>query len=391
MSSRWKTRKLGEIVKIDRSSVQASKIKSGTKYVGLEHITGEGQFVKVRRVQTGDLASSKFAFSDSHLLYGKLRPYLKKIACPNFSGICSTDILPILPTSVIDKKFLYYFLRQPQYIQLATVKATGVNLPRVSPQTLTEFLISFPPIEEQRRIAAILDKADEIRRKRQEAIALTDELLRSTFLEMFGNPVTNPMGWEIINLKKVIRDRPSNGIFKKNQEYGGKVPVIWVKELFSGYTIDCNSSRTLNPTDEEVRKFGLKKGDILFCRSSLKLEGVGYNNVFDKEDYSALFECHIIRISPDPSKINSIFLNYFLRLPASRKRLISMANTVTMSTISQDVVMRISVLLPPKRLQDEFESILRRVTSTQENLLVYSNQSNNLFNSLLQKAFKGEL
>jgi type I restriction enzyme S subunit len=280
----------------------------------------------------------------------------------------------------IDPKFAYYFLNT-------------LNLPNVGYSRHFRFLkrtfFPLPPLEEQRRIAAILDKADGVRRKRKEAIRLTEELLKSTFLEMFGDPVTNPKGWEIVKLGSLVVGQLNNGIFKKNHEYGGDTPVVWVKELFSGYTIDCSESRTLTPTDEEVKKFGLTKGDILFCRSSLNREGIGFNNVFDGMDFSALFECHIIRVSLNQRKVNSIFLNYLLRFPGLRKQIIAKANTVTMSTIGQSEIKKIEFYLPPKELQDKFEIFLRKIATNRTKL--ENKESENLFNSLLQRAFRGEL
>ncbi len=280
----------------------------------------------------------------------------------------------------IDPKFAYYFLNT-------------LNLPDVGYSRHFRFLkrtfFPLPPLEEQRRIAAILDKADGVRRKRKEAIRLTEELLKSTFLEMFGDPVTNPKGWEVVKLGSLVVGQLNNGIFKKNHEYGGDTPVVWVKELFSGYTIDCSESRTLTPTDEEVKKFGLTKGDILFCRSSLNREGIGFNNVFDGMDFSALFECHIIRVSLNQRKVNSIFLNYLLRFPGLRKQIIAKANTVTMSTIGQSEIKKIEFYLPPKELQDKFEIFLRKIATNRTKL--ENKESENLFNSLLQRAFRGEL
>jgi type I restriction enzyme S subunit len=386
---KWAIATLGEVAKIERKGIDASDIVPGTEFLGLEHIQIGGEIIGSQRLEYGDISSTKFRFTQAHVLYGKLRPYLAKIALPDFEGICSTDILPIAPGPNLDRKYLAYYLRQPSMVDLANSRSTGANLPRLSPKVLETFKIPLPPLEEQRRIAAILDKADGVRRKRKEAIRLTEELLRSTFLEMFGDPVTNPKGWEIVKLGSLVVGQLNNGIFKKNHEYGGDTPVVWVKELFSGYTIDCSESRTLTPTDEEVKKFGLTKGDILFCRSSLNREGIGFNNVFDGMDFSALFECHIIRVSLNQRKVNSIFLNYLLRFPGLRKQIIAKANTVTMSTIGQSEIKKIEFYLPPKELQDKFEIFLRKIATNRTKL--ENKESENLFNSLLQRAFRGEL
>ena len=293
----------------------------------------------------------------------------------------------LVPNEYVHSPYLYWCMRK--YASDIEALGSGTTFKEVSKGIVERFIIPLPPLEEQRRIAAILDKADGVRRKRKEAIRLTEELLRSTFLEMFGDPVTNPKGWEIVKLGSLVVGQLNNGIFKKNHEYGGDTPVVWVKELFSGYTIDCSESRTLTPTDEEVKKFGLTKGDILFCRSSLNREGIGFNNVFDGMDFSALFECHIIRVSLNQRKVNSIFLNYLLRFPGLRKQIIAKANTVTMSTIGQSEIKKIEFYLPPKELQDKFEIFLRKIATNRTKL--ENKESENLFNSLLQRAFRGEL
>src|ERR1039458_1707227 len=93
----WPIVSLDSVAVIDRQAVLSGEIETGTLYVGLENISGDGSFTGVGTVDAGELASGKFAFSRDHILYGKLRPYLRKIARPSFSGICSTDILPIRP------------------------------------------------------------------------------------------------------------------------------------------------------------------------------------------------------------------------------------------------------------------------------------------------------
>jgi len=106
-----RTAKLGKVARIDRTSVNADSIKSGTSYLGLEHIASGGMILETRSVVEGELKSSKYQFSSDHVLYGKLRPYLAKIAAPNFAGVCSTDIIPILPGPELDRTYLLFYLR----------------------------------------------------------------------------------------------------------------------------------------------------------------------------------------------------------------------------------------------------------------------------------------
>ncbi len=140
-----KTVALSDVAVIEREIIDSTAIKTGTLYVGLENIESGGRFVGVRPVDAGELASSKFAFTPQHLLYGKLRPYLAKIARPDFEGICSTDILPVLPGPDLDRSYLAWLLLAPEMVALANSRATGANLPRLSPTALAELRIPLPP------------------------------------------------------------------------------------------------------------------------------------------------------------------------------------------------------------------------------------------------------
>jgi type I restriction enzyme S subunit len=194
---------LSDVAVIEREIVDSAAIETGTLYVGLENIESGGRFVGVRPVDAGELASSKFAFTPQHLLYGKLRPYLAKIARPDFKGICSTDILPVLPGPDLDRSYLAWLLLTPEMVALANSRATGANLPRLSPTSLAELRIPLPPLPEQRRIAEILDKADALRAKRRAALAQLDTLTQSIFLDMFGDPSTNSKEWLVAPLSEL--------------------------------------------------------------------------------------------------------------------------------------------------------------------------------------------
>ena len=199
----WTTAPLSEIATIERNSISPADIKSGSRYVGLDHIETGGGAIRFGSVTKGELASSKFQFGPNHILFGKLRPYLAKVVCPDFEGICSTDIVPIAPSKRVDKRYLLHFLRRPETIAWASGRATGVNLPRLSPKELASLEIPLAPLDEQRRIAAILENSDTLRRKRKHALELLDSLTRATFLEMFGDPAKNDRGLQSVKLGEI--------------------------------------------------------------------------------------------------------------------------------------------------------------------------------------------
>ena len=191
--------------------------------------------------------------SAGDILVSTVRPNLNGVAeVTNDFGdaTASTGYCVLRPEpKKLDSKYLYYWVQTEAFISDMVRKATGANYPAVSDKIIKESLIPLPPLPEQKRIAAILDKADAIRRKRQQAIQLADQLLRAVFLEMFGDPVTNPKGWEVVKLGDVgTLDRGKSKHRPRNDPalLGGKHPLIqtgdvanskgYVKEFKSTYS-----------------------------------------------------------------------------------------------------------------------------------------------------------
>jgi type I restriction enzyme S subunit len=270
-----------------------------------------------------------------------------------------------------------------------------VTVKHLSVKKLNESLIPLPALSEQKRIAAILDAADALRAKRRESIEQLDKLAQSVFIDMFGDPVTNPKGWDKKTIGGLLVAKPNNGVFRKNPEYlddsGDGIPVVWVEELFRGQSISTIKSRRLLATQNEIEKYGLRYGDILFCRSSLKLEGIAYSNVYLGKENDALFECHVIRISPNTEIIDPIFLNFQLRTTPMRSVLKSKAKTSTMTTIDQKALSSVEVLTPPMALQHRFSKIFAFINLLKNQSLAHMAEQDILFASLQSRAFSGSL
>ena len=300
--------------------------------------------------------------------------------------------LHVLDHDVADRDYLYWALGSIDYDRLVARAAKGKTLNKAKLKILK---IPLPPLDKQKRIAAILDAADAVRAKRREAIAQLDTLLQSTFLDMFGDPVTNPMGWEVRSLGDLAVKKPNNGVFRRNHEYSESLdsglPVVWVVELFRGNRIDVSESRRLEATQTEIEKYGLLPGDLLFCRSSLKLDGIAYNNVFLGEPEEALFECHLIRVSPKTDVVNPIFLNLQLRSVPMRALLKSKSKTATMTTIDQQALSSVEVVVPPGSLQSRFAAAVESVEQQKARQCAHLAELDTLFTSLQARAFRGDL
>ena len=295
------------------------------------------------------------------------------------------------PKSNID---LGYLCRVLEHYDV-TPFVTGTTRGKLTQAGASEILIPLPPLAEQRRIAEILDRSDALRARRRTVLAQLDTLTQSIFIDTFGDPAMNPKGWPVMALGDVVREKPNNGIFRKNPEYEQDdtkgIPVVWVEELFRGSSIDTKESRRVVPTKAEASKYGLHYGDVLFCRSSLKLDGIAFNNVYLGQDNAALFECHLIRVQPNMSIVSPIYLNCLLRLPQMRAIAKSKSKTATMTTIDQTALCSIFVMLPLFALQQDFARRVAAVDKLKAGHRASLVEMEALFASLQHRAFRGEL
>lgn len=152
---------MGDICRIDRHIIESgSKEAKSLAYYSLEHI--ESQTGSMHKKDTEDIEriglSATFRFDDCHVLYGKLRPYLNKVAVPEMPGRCTVELMPLLPADGVDRYFLAWLLRRPETIDFAMQNRTGSRMPRADMDSLMTLKVPLPPLPEQRRIAALLNR-----------------------------------------------------------------------------------------------------------------------------------------------------------------------------------------------------------------------------------------
>jgi type I restriction enzyme S subunit len=194
---------LGEVCRMDRrTSPTAEAVNAGLSFVGMEHVNSEtGQITLGNGSRTGEGKGLSFLFDGRHVLFGKLRPYLRKIALPEGEGCSSTELVPLLPDAKhLDRRYLFHWLRRPQVIDSLMEKNTGARMPRADMSVLLRMSLPLPHLDEQRRIVGLLDRAAEIRRRAEAARAKARAIIPALFLDTFGDPATNPKGWPEVHL-----------------------------------------------------------------------------------------------------------------------------------------------------------------------------------------------
>ena len=294
----------------------------------------------------------------------------------------------------IDPLYLLYCFEGDRVKGQISQLQTGTALKQLPVGNLKRIKIPLPPLEEQRRIAAILDKADGVRRKRKEAIRLTEELLRSTFLEMFGDPVTNPKGWRKISLGELLAEPLQNGAYFPKERYveaPDGVEMVHMSDAFYNF-VERGQLKRVQVTSEESEKYKLIPNDVLIARRSLNYEGSAKPCLISEADQPLIFESSLIRVRLNAEVIDSFFFFSYMLEPRARSAYVF--PNVTKSTISginQAGLRRISVLVPPMSNQKKYRDIYKKILGTQSNYQKDYENIDNLFNSLLQRAFRGEL
>ncbi|MBD2124768.1 restriction endonuclease subunit S [Trichocoleus sp. FACHB-262] len=259
----------------------------------------------------------------------------------------------------------------------------GTGVPTLNRNLVHVVPVLVPPPEEQRRIAAILDRADAVRRKRQEAIALTEELLRSTFLEMFGDPITNPKGWEMKplgSLCTIVRGGSPRPI---NEYLGGTVP--WIKIGDGTDSDDIYISKTAEAIKPEgvKRSRYLEPGSLIFANCGVSL---GFARILQ---IGGCIHDGWLAFSDIDQSLNKIYLLKLLNSITNHFRAI--APDGTQPNLNTSIMKEFNVPVPPLHFQENFSALTEELTSSKEQFVGASKESDNLFNSLLQRAFRGEL
>lgn len=149
----WQEKTLGEVITLSKQ--KTNSFNENLKYVGLENIEKDSGTINFQSAK--DVKSTKNIFHSGDLLYGKLRPYLNKHGIPNFDGVCSTDILVFNANKFSINELINYFFSLPIFMEYAVSNSKGINLPRVSAQTVLNAEINLPPLVEQKEIVRVLD------------------------------------------------------------------------------------------------------------------------------------------------------------------------------------------------------------------------------------------
>ncbi len=278
----------------------------------------------------------------------------------------------------VNPLFLNYQLLGSIHKELISIEGRGFTRINLRQDRLNETPIFLPPLQEQLQIVQFLDEKTELIDKLISTKERKITLLKEQRTSLINKVVTKglnpnvkmkdcgvewigeiPEEWKKGRLKHFLFTKPDNGLFKKKDDFGSGVRFVNVSDLFNqNNKIDIEKLDRVDVSSDELKKSRLTNGDIFFVRSSLKLEGIGVSSIIENIEEDIVFDCHIIRIKPDRVKILPKYLITLLNSFSYRNYLVSVSESVTMTTISQDKIKDIVFHLPPLTEQNQIVEYL---------------------------------
>ena len=387
----WKNHQFGDAC--DRVKDSYQPVGDGdTPYVGLEHLA-QGFPSFVGRGDESEVKSSKTAFKIGDILFGKLRPYLRKGAQADFDGVCSTDILAFRAKATCESDFLKFVIHSYEFVAHAKSTTSGVQHPRTSWPSLREFRLSLPPLPEQKKIAHILSTVQRAIEAQERIIQTTTELKKALMHKLFTEGLRHepqkqteigpvPESWEVVRCEDVC-DTISVGIVVKPSSYYVKegVPAFRsqnVREDRIQLEPMVHISKEAN--NGPVKKSKLSAGDVLIVRTGYPGTSCVVPPEFDGSNCIDL-----IFVRPNKEKLRSHYLSRFFNSDAAKVQVQAGKIGLAQQHFNVGAVKNTQMPLPPMDQQDEIVSHLELIDSKHDLATSKRNALQDLFRTLLHE------
>lgn len=309
-------------------------------------------------------------------------------------GAIASSLIIVRAKESLDVSYLSHYLGSHLCQREIDSFENGAAQPNLSGADLKKFRIPHPPLKEQKRIAAILDKADNLLRKRQQAIQLADEFLRATFLEMFGDPALNPKNFTLRVLKDFYcvegtgtKCGPFGSALKKDEYESRGVPVWNMDNItLSGDFIDEPSLWVSKEKFEQLEAYSVNQGDVIISRAGT----VGKMGVVKSDSRKSLISTNLIRVRFG----DNIEPEYFVALMTYCRGRVGRLKTGpdgAFTHMNTGILDKLEFPYPPLSLQKQYLNIRDNVLKILEKNYQSTTTINKVFNSLSQQAFSGKL
>ena len=282
----------------------------------------------------------------------------------------------------LDSLRIQYFYFCMKNLKMQTL-AESTTVPSVRKTVLEKYEIEVPSLVEQEEIEKKLTLTQKIIEKRRQELSYLDEIIKARFVEMFGDPVKNPKGWEVVTIGDIVTE-VRYGTSKPAVE-GGKYPYLRMNNLTADGHLDLNDLKYIDIPDDEIEKCVVRKGDVLFNRTN-SIELVGKTVVFDLQE-DMIIAGYIIRVRLNKRLLPEI-LSQYMNLEALKDILRSMAKgAVNQANINAQELQSIKVYIPDMELQKQFIEMKNQVDKSKVAVQKALDETQMLFYSLMQEYF----
>lgn len=395
----WKRVKLGDVVKLEGGYAFKSSefVENQLPIIRIGNITEKGIELDYSVCYTSDFQQvDKYKIINGDILIAMSGATTGKLAMYNVDTLALLNQrvgrFSILDRRLLNNKFLMYILKSKNVQRKIIFMASGCAQPNISGKQLESIEFNLPPLKEQERIVSILERAEGAISKREECNRLLDELVKSRFIELFGSPATNPMGWNIDVIGSVVKSITAgwsaNGEVREKRE--NEKAVLKVSAVTQGY-FKPNEYKVIDNSVEIKKYIYPQKGDLLFSRANTR-EMVGATCIIHKDYPDLLLPDKLWKVLFN-DRVNVFYMKYILSESSIRAKF-SASSTGTsgsMYNVSMDKFKCIEIPIPPIELQNQFEYFTKQVDKLKFEMQSSLEELQNNFNSLMQRAFNGEL
>lgn len=403
----WVDTKLGSVIEYGKSTKKTlNDVDDSTWILELEDIEkGSSRIIKRVEARVRPFKSTKNTFKKGDILYGKLRPYLNKIVIANEDGVCSTEIIPIDAEPNCNNKYLFYWLKSSKFIDYVVDASYGVNMPRLGTKDGNAAPLILAPLAEQKEIAnqldSLLSKVDSIKNRLDAIPDIIKRFRQSVLASAVSGKLTEEWrekspksSWEALKLEQLILES-SNGLSKRSGSKGSDVTILRLADFKNAARV-LGNERQIKLEEKEQKKYALVEGDILIIRVNGSVDLAGRFIEYEDEGVLEGFCDHFIRLRIDKEKIKPRYLTYIANEGDGREYLQnSLSTSAGQNTINQGSVKGLKIQLPPIEEQIKIISIVNQLFSfadkVEQKVNAAQERVNNLTQSILAKAFRGEL
>lgn len=340
-----------------------------------------GKIISYYYVNRNELNGSITQFDTENILYSKLRPNLNKVVVPDRNGFSTSELLPLKPNSkILCREYLALYLRSDSFVSWAISKTAGAKMPRLGTKALLDKEIPLPPLDEQRRIAATLDKVTDLISKRRQQLDKLDELVKARFVEMFGG-IHDSINFSYLLIKDFTTVVSGGTPERNSPQYWENGTIKWVK------TTELQNN-IINDTEEKITESGLKNSSAKIVPPNTILVAMyGQGKTRGMTGYLAVEAatnqaCACILPS---ARINQKFLWQYLIMSYNELR--NLAKGGNQLNLNGAMIKNFPVLMPPCELQNQFADFVEQTEKAKTTISRSLEKLETMKKALMQEYF----